>query len=610
MVEVKKNSVLIIDDEEANIIALTGILEPKYEVYSAKCGRSAVNAAKMYCPDVILLDIIMPEMDGYEIFSSLKEIKETKEIPIIFLTSLREAVEEKRGLLLGAADYITKPFSPDIVELRVRNQIRILDILRERSYMLEQAEIASESKSNFLSYMSHEIRTPMNSIMGFAELAMGVDDMPRQGLTYLDKIKDNTKWLLNIINDILDISKVESGKVVLENIPFNLEDIISRCDSVILPGAKEKNISLNLKVESLHGIRLKGDPVRLYQILLNLLSNAVKFTNKGSVKLTTAVIDKNENQVTIGFEVKDTGIGMTPKQANKIFEPFVQADSSTSRNYGGTGLGLMITSNLVSLMGGKLTVDSSLGVGSTFKFEVTFNTAEISDENHESMKYGELEKPYFDGLILVVDDNDMNQEVICEHLGNVGIRTQLADNGKTAVTKVQERLINGEKPFDLIFMDIHMPIMGGIEAASKIMTLNTGTPIIAVTANIMTHELKSYSEHGMTDHISKPFTTQELWRTLLKYLKPITKDDFTENTLKFSKDSNKNQMKSRALTNDQILALFDKLEPMLKTRNTACLKLLPDIIAIPGAEVLAQQIEKYNFRQAIDALSELKESLV
>ena len=609
MIDVKKNSVLIVDDEDANLVALTDILEPKYEVFTAKCGRSAINAAKMYCPDVILLDIIMPEMDGYEIFTSLKNTKETMEIPIIFLTSLKDSVEEKRGLLLGAADYIRKPFSPDIVELRVRNQIRIQEILRERSYMLEQAEIASESKSNFLSYISHEIRTPMNSIMGFAELAMGIDNMPHQGLTYLEKIKDNTKWLLNIINDILDISKVESGKIVLENIPFNLVDIISRCDSVILPSAKEKGIKLDIKLESLNGARLKGDPVRLYQILLNLLSNAVKFTNKGIVKLITIVNKINEDQVSVGFEVNDTGIGMTPEQVKKIFDPFVQADSSTSRNYGGTGLGLMITSNLVNLMGGKLTVDSSLGVGSTFKFEVTFNTAEISDDMAESIKHYELEKPYFDGLILVVDDNDMNQEVICEHLGNVGIRTELADNGKTAVAKVQERLINGEKPFDLIFMDIHMPIMGGTEAASKIMTLNTGTPIVAVTANIMTHELKSYSEHGMTDHISKPFTTQELWRTLLKYLTPITRNDFEKNTLRFHRDSNKTQMKSRALTNDQILALFDKLEPMLKTRNTACLKLLPDIITIPGAESLAQQIEKYNFRQAIEALEELKDNL-
>jgi CheY-like chemotaxis protein len=221
------------------------------------------------------------------------------------------------------------------------------------------------------------------------------------------------------------------------------------------------------------------------------------------------------------FEVTDSGIGMSPKQIKKIFEPFIQADSGTTRKYGGTGLGLAITKNIVELMGGELKVESLPGAGSTFGFEVTFDVVEAVDSLFEQTKLTEFEKPQFDGLILVCDDNSMNQQVICEHLANVGLRTVVADNGRKGVEIVQERMERGEPPFDLILMDIFMPVMDGIEAASTISGLETGSPIAAVTANIMANELENYRKHGMPDYLGKPFTSQELWRLLLKYLKPV-----------------------------------------------------------------------------------------
>ena len=376
---------------------------------------------------------------------------------------------------------------------------------------------ASRAKSDFLATMSHEIRTPMNSIMGFAELALDSDTMP-QIKEYLDKIKDGTKWLLNIINDILDISKIESGKMGLENVPFDLSETISRCQSVILPSVKEKELELKVFAEPPAGKKIVGDPVRLFQVLMNLLSNAVKFTKAGTIEFSSLVKSLDGNHATVLFEVKDSGIGMTPKQIEKIFEPFIQGDSSTARNYGGTGLGLAIVKNIVELMGGALAVESLPNIGSTFSFEIVFETidADITDNT----EFAALEKPSFDGLVLVCDDNPMNQEVICEHLARVGLRVEVAENGKVGVDMVTRRAEAGKEPFDLILMDMFMPVMDGIRAVKLISALNTGTPIVAMTANVLASDLENYKRHGMPDCLGKPFTTQELWRILLKYLTP------------------------------------------------------------------------------------------
>ena len=384
------------------------------------------------------------------------------------------------------------------------------------------AEAASRAKSEFVAVMSHEIRTPMNSVMGFAELALD-STSTSQTKDYLAKILDSTKWLLRIINDILDISKIESGKMELDKTPFDLRSIVSRCQSVVLPVTKEKGIDLRIYAEAPQGKKLIGDSVRLYQVLMNLLSNSVKFTNSGVVKLTSSIKSCENGKAKLYFEVKDEGIGMSSEQIEKIFEPFIQADSSTTRKYGGTGLGLTIAKNIIEMMGGKLSVESALGVGTTFHFEIEFETINSDDDTDDSNeKPCVIDKPHFEGLVLVCDDNIMNQEVICEHISRVGLKAMVAENGKVGVEKVLERKKKGEKPFDLILMDIFMPVMDGTEAAAKIIEAGITTPIIAITANIMPSELINYKNSGMSDCLGKPFSSQELWRLLLKYLSPIS----------------------------------------------------------------------------------------
>ena len=419
----------------------------------------------------------------------------------------------------------------------------IAGFLRSQQKTMEHLEDANRIKSTFLANMSHEIRTPMNSIMGFAELALN-DDISFQAKEHLGKITENTKLLLHTVNDILDISKIESGKMELENIPFDLHLVFTYCRSIIIPAAAAKGLDLHVYAESLTGKKLLGDPYRLNQALINLMSNAVKFTASGAVKLSSAIKKSDANTATIYFEVKDSGIGMTREQSEKIFEPFMQADLSTTRNYGGTGLGLAITRNLVGLMGGKLTVESEPGTGSTFSFELTFRTIDSTEEKTDSPETDIIEKPHFDGSILICEDNSMNQQVICEHLALVGLRAQIAENGKMGLDKVEERIQAGQPPFDLIFMDIFMPVMDGIEAASKISALNTGTPIVAMTANIMTGELENYKMNGINDYVGKPFTAQELWRCLLKYLKPVG-IDFVDKAGQ-AKDDDELQKKLRA----------------------------------------------------------------
>jgi len=387
----------------------------------------------------------------------------------------------------------------------------------------EEAKAASRLKTAFLANMSHEIRTPMNSIVGFSELALDGDNPPKTK-DYLVKILKNSEWLLQIINDILDISKIESGKMELESIPFDLHEMFAACRTVIMPKALEKGLAMHFYAEPSVGKRLYGDPTKLRQVLVNLLSNAVKFTNNGMIKMQAAVKEIGENSVTMYFEVRDSGIGVSPEQLKKIFDPFVQGESGTTRKFGGSGLGLPITKNIIELMGGKLDVKSVHGVGSKFSFELVFNAVDAANDNlpDEKIVFEDIEKPTFEGCVLLCEDNAMNQQVICEHLARVGLKTDVAQNGKLGVEMVKNRTRKGEKQYDLIFMDIHMPVMDGLEAAAKISGFNASIPIVALTANVMSNDRELYLSRGMSDCIGKPFMSQELWRCLMKYFEPVT----------------------------------------------------------------------------------------
>ena len=462
-----------------------------------------------------------------QVFLSVYDIKSIVVIPL-FLQDMfwgffsiddckteREFTEDEIDILRSASLMLASAINQSAI---TKDLLDTADRLEAALFESNQANMA---KTTFIANMSHEIRTPMNSIIGFSELAIDSDIKPATR-EYLENIIFNSNWLLTIINDILDISKIEAGKMELESVPFNLHEIFTHCQTLTMPKAIEKGLVLHFYAEPVIGKRLLGDPTRLHQIFINLLSNAIKFTNIGAVKLSSYITESTDDECTVFFEVRDSGIGMSPEQIEKVFNPFMQADSSMTRKHGGTGLGLSITKNLIDLMGGELKVESTLKVGSKFSFGITFKTMNMPDNTPvASAMIASIEKPTFKGDVLVCEDNLMNQRVIREHLIRVGFTVEVAENGKDGIDMVRSRKQSGMRPYDLIFMDIHMPVMDGLEATPKIVELNTGTPVVAMTANIMADDLTLYKANGMTDCIAKPFTSQELWRCLLKYLTPV-----------------------------------------------------------------------------------------
>ncbi|MDR2559207.1 MAG: PAS domain S-box protein [Oscillospiraceae bacterium] len=391
------------------------------------------------------------------------------------------------------------------------------------------AEETSHLKSMFLANMSHEIRTPMNGIIGLTELALEGGGLSEKTTDYLTKIQSSATGLLDIINDILDISKIESGKTELENVAFTLGDVFKSCEVISELKEKGKNVQLIIDSGELATEVIIGDPTKLRQVFMNLLSNAIKFTNSGSVVMSARLVKKDEDSLTVTFTVKDTGIGMNGEEVERALEPFRQADVSTTRRYGGTGLGLSITSSLLEIMGGALQIESEPGTGSTFSFTLIFKAAGKSTP--VAVYFGEdldrenaNKKPIFAAEALVCEDNSINRQVIEEHLMRIGINPVIAENGKIGVNMAKTRMRTG-KPFDIILMDIHMPVMDGLEAMQKLIEAGSETPVIAMTANAMREDRELVLQSGMSEYICKPFTARDLWSCLLRFLRPVRFED-------------------------------------------------------------------------------------
>ena len=369
------------------------------------------------------------------------------------------------------------------------------------------AESAVKSKQQFLSNMSHEIRTPMNAIIGFTKVLLKTESTAKQK-EYLNAIKLSGDSLIVLINDILDLAKVESGKMDFERLPFRINTSLSAMLHIFETKIREKNLKLIRKFDSKIPDILVGDPIRLHQVIINLVSNAVKFTNNGEITVSVQLISEDEESVKVEFIITDTGVGIPESKIDKIFENFQQASSNTSRIYGGTGLGLAIVKQLVEAQGGKVSVKSKVGEGSSFTIELDFlkTNAGVDDEPKMDDPKVELKNV----RVLVAEDIHLNQLLMKTLLDDFGFEYDIAENGKIVVEKLRSN------SYSVILMDLQMPEMNGFEATDYIRNvLKSDIPIIALTADVTTVDLDKCKAVGMNDYIAKPVDERILYNKIV-----------------------------------------------------------------------------------------------
>jgi len=523
----ERKIIILVDDVKSNLDQGRSILKPFYEVYPASSASKLFAYLEKIIPDLILLDIEMPEMNGYEVIAKLKAEPRFAFIPVIFLTAKNDESSEYKGFSLGAADYMSKPFSAPLLLKRIENQLLFThraNLLRETNASLEaalkKAKDATNAKSNFLANMSHEIRTPMNAIFGMTQIATRTDEVDK--LKYcLSNIKNSSTHLLGLINDILDLSKIEAGKLKLDHVPLNIEKMLLRVSNFIIEKIKEKNINFNIALGTDMEMHYMGDELRLSQIITNLLSNAVKFTPKeGKITLAVDEIQKENGFSVLRFSVKDTGIGMIKDQIERLFTAFEQAESDTARKFGGTGLGLAISKNIVEMMDGKISIESELGKGSEFTFEIKLERSERQDvvENIDIRPESETDIPDFSGFtILLAEDVDINREILLTLLEDTKITIDVAVNGAITIEKFKQN----PKRYNMIMMDLQMPDMDGYEATKTIRSLDIESaktiPIIAMTASVFKEDIEKCINVGMNAHLSKPIEIENVINTIKRF---------------------------------------------------------------------------------------------
>jgi signal transduction histidine kinase len=532
-----KARILIVDDVPEKLLALQVVLEELDQVVVA--ANSGADALRCLLADdfaVILLDVNMPDMDGFETAAMIRQRKRSEHTPIIFLTAFPDETHADRGYSLGAVDYILTPVVPEVLRTKVSVFVDLFHMTQqvkrraEESVALAQeqaarlaAEKANRAKNEFLANVSHELRTPMNAILGMTELALEENLSPVVS-DYLKTLQSSANSLLGLLNEILDFSKMEAGKFSLQLAPFRLRAVIEDVRRSHEFNAAEKGLRLSVEMAPDLPDALVGDARRLRQVLDNLLSNAVKFTEHGRVALRIGAGPIGEAAAVLSFSVSDSGVGISKQDQQRIFTPFTQVDATSTRRQGGIGLGLAIAHDLIAAMGGSLAVQSELGCGSEFSFQIPL----ARDQSALERRRGESasnelppEPKAADGRplakeslrVLLAEDVPANQLLVVRALNKRGHAVHVVQNGREAADSA------ARESFDVILMDVQMPVLDGFQATAEIRSRNGGgeVPIIALTAHAMPADRQRCLAAGMDGYLAKPLDVRQLVQMVEDY---------------------------------------------------------------------------------------------
>jgi signal transduction histidine kinase len=566
-------TLLVVDDTAPNLRLLVDMLrEQGHAAVGVRSGERALAVVDANRPDLILLDINMPQMDGYEVCRRLKASEDTHDIPVVFLSALGEPMDKVKAFEVGGVDYITKPFQVEEVMARVRNHLT-LSRLQER---LRQADLA---KSAFLANMSHEIRTPMNAILGYADVLAHHPDLDPGLMSAVETIRSSGDHLLELINDILDLSKIEAGHQELHETTIHLVEFLDKLGGMFRLRCLQQSLEWDAQIDVVDAV-VRADEGKMRQVLINLLSNAVKFTEQGSVRLIVA-----QDGDTYRFEVTDTGPGIDAQDQAHVLDAFHQGEAGARK--GGTGLGLPIARRHVEMMGGQLEFESTPGQGTSFRFGLQL--APTTEPVAEAQRYDDVIglKPGIEVSALVVDDVSTNLRIMADLLTPLGITVEEAPDGPTALEAAAQRRV------DFVLTDIRMPGMDGFELCRHLReAYGEDLTIVAVSASVLDNERRRCLDEGFDAFLPKPFRRQDLLACLAKRLS--IEYERSARSVDHEAGGADGGDSDEAIDVQLPPELFEQLREAVRTRNiTALERLIEDMAQIDGgSKALSRRLQR------------------